>query len=283
MTHDPTNSHLSAETMQAFLEGELSRRETSTTEEHLAACARCSAELDGWRALFADLGDLSGHRPHEGFHDRVMASVDMPESVSLGARVRDRIGEFTTGSHVAADILQDFIEGSLAARRAERVEAHLAACSDCAHEADVWLGVMRRLDELPSFAPAEGFANRVLAEVRLPEAPSLVARLRERLAGMAGRTTEHVPTGLLQDLVDDGLPAKAVAQMMSTCSHGSGSGGWAISSSHPSSAKRPAAAATVAATSGSTCAKPRSGLQATRNPSMPPSRTAAYSTPESWL
>jgi len=213
VTHDPMNSHLSAETLQAFLEGDLSRRETSTTEEHLAACARCSSELDGWRVLFSDLGDLSKHRPHEGFHDRVMASVSMPESVSLGARVRDRIGEFTTGSHVAADVLQDFLEGSLAARRAERVEGHLAACSDCAHEADAWLSVMHRLDELPSFAPAEGFADRVIAEVRLPEAPSLVARLRERLAGMAGRTPEHVPTGLLQDLVDGGLPAKAVARI----------------------------------------------------------------------
>ena len=56
MTHDLTNSHLSAETMQAFLEGELSRRETSATEEHLASCPRCSAELDGWRVLFEDLG-----------------------------------------------------------------------------------------------------------------------------------------------------------------------------------------------------------------------------------
>ena len=213
MTHANTHGHLSTETLQAFLEGELSRRETSTTEEHLAACARCSAELDGWRVLFADLGDLSAHRPHEGFHDRVMANVSMPESMSLGARVRDRIGGLSTGSHVAADVLQDFIEGSLAARRAERVEAHLTACSECAHEADVWLGVMRRLDELPSFAPAEEFADRVIAEVQMPEALSLVARLRGRFTGFAGPSPEHVPTGLLQDLVDGALPNKAVARI----------------------------------------------------------------------
>ena len=136
MTHDHPNSHLSAETMQAFLEGELSRRETSATEEHLTSCPRCSAELEGWRVLFEDLGDLSSHRPHEGFHDRVMARVSVPGSVSLGARVLGRIEEFTTNVHVAPDVMQEFIEGSLAARRAERVEAHLTACAECSREAD---------------------------------------------------------------------------------------------------------------------------------------------------
>jgi len=213
VTHDHTNSHLSAETMQAFLEGELSRRETSATEEHLASCPRCSAELDGWRVLFEDLGGLSSHRPHEGFHNRVMAKVSVPESVSLGARVLGRIEEFTTNVHVAPDVMQDFIEGSLAARRAERVEAHLAACTHCSSEADAWLDVMRRLDELPSFAPSEGFPDRVLAGITLPETPSLAARLAEHLSRLAGRRPEHVPTGLLQDLVDGALPAKAVARI----------------------------------------------------------------------
>ncbi|MGB1779945.1 MAG: anti-sigma factor family protein, partial [Longimicrobiales bacterium] len=69
-----------------------------------------------------------------------------------------RIEEFTASAHVAPDVMQDFIEGSLAARRAERVEAHLAACADCSSEADAWLDVMRRLDELPSFAPGDGFS-----------------------------------------------------------------------------------------------------------------------------
>ncbi|MGB1841630.1 MAG: anti-sigma factor family protein [Longimicrobiales bacterium] len=211
MTHDNSKSHLSAETMQAFLEGELSRQETTSTEEHLASCSRCAAELDGWRVLFEDLGDLSSHRPHEGFHDRVMARVEVPDSVSLGARVLGRIEEFTASAHVAPDVMQDFIEGSLAARRGERVEAHLAACADCSSEADAWLGVMRRLDELPSFAPGDGFSERVLAGITVPETPSLAARLREGIARLAGRTPEHVPTGLLQDLVDGALPARAVA------------------------------------------------------------------------
>ncbi|MDE3003287.1 MAG: zf-HC2 domain-containing protein [Gemmatimonadota bacterium] len=213
MTHDHTISHLSAQTLQAFLDGDLSRREASAAEAHLAACARCAAELDGWRVLYENLGGLSSHRPHAGFHDRVMAQVDVPESVSLGAGVLGRIEEFTVNAHVAPDVLQDFIEGSLAAQRAERVKAHLAACADCAQEADAWLGVMRRLDELPSFTPGEGFADRVVTEIRLPETPSLVARLRARVAGLAGRTPEHVPMGLLQDLVDGTLPQGAVARI----------------------------------------------------------------------
>lgn len=213
MKHDHANSHLSAETLQALLEGELSRRGTSAAEEHLAACARCSAELDGWRVLFEDLGDLSSHRPHEGFRDRVLARIEMPESSSLGARVRGRLEELASGVHVAPDVLQDFIEGSLAARRAERIESHLASCTECAAEADAWMGVMHRLDRLPSFAPSERFADLVIAEVRLPASPTWLARLREGLAALAGRKPEHVPTGLLQDLVDGALPTRAVARI----------------------------------------------------------------------
>ena len=105
MTHDHTISHLSAQTLQAFLDGDLSRRDASAAEAHLAACARCAAELDGWRVLYEDLGGLSSHRPHAGFHDRVMAQVDVPESVSLGAGVLGRIEEFTVNAGIGSIVL----------------------------------------------------------------------------------------------------------------------------------------------------------------------------------
>jgi len=71
--------HPSAERLQAFLDGDLSKSASAGTEEHLESCARCSSELDGWRLLFSKLGELEPSRPVEGFHDRVMAAVAIPE------------------------------------------------------------------------------------------------------------------------------------------------------------------------------------------------------------
>lgn len=219
MSQDPSNTHLSAEQLQALLEGELPRAARSRAEEHLEECSRCAADLDGWKLLFEDLGSLSSHRPHEGFATRVMAAVDIPEPLSLAARVRARLGrpsETSLNDHVAAEVLQDFLDGDLAARRAERIERHLAACVTCTAEADRWIALMQRLSTLDRFAPSAGFADRVLAAIDLPETAPLAARIRHRFAAFVRPTVpEHVPPGILQDLVDGLLPEKAMARAQS--------------------------------------------------------------------
>lgn len=198
MNNRPFNEHLSAGRLQAFLDGELPAREVASVEEHLAGCARCSAELDGWRVLFEDLGHLSAPAPERGFADRVMASVTMP-----GA-----------GEHVSTELLQDFLEGSLAARRAERVEDHLKACPSCEREADVWIALMQRLQEVESFTPAEGFAKRVMAGVEIRAREPVLTRMWHRASTLIGGSSpEHVPAGILQDFVDGMLPARAVARL----------------------------------------------------------------------
>ena len=155
-----SETHLSAERMQAFLEGDLPARERGPIEEHLAGCARCSAELEGWRVLFADLSALASPAPRADFADRVMARVQIPAAAD----------------HLAADVLQDFIDGLLPARRVARVRAHLDACPSCAHELVGWQGVVGALGRLERFAPREGFAARVMAAVRLPTAVPAAAR-----------------------------------------------------------------------------------------------------------
>lgn len=195
-----SNAHLSAERMQALLEGELPSRDAASIEEHLAGCARCSAEMDGWRVLFEGLGELASPGPHEGFADRVMAQVAVGPTESL--------------VHVSAEVIQDFLEGTLAARQATRVERHLEACSTCTGEADAWLGVLHQLKSLEVFSPAATFADRVLAGIELPAAVPLAARLRARVAGLLGVSdAAHVPASLLQDFVDGALPARAVARV----------------------------------------------------------------------
>jgi anti-sigma factor RsiW len=215
--YDTSNAHLSAEQLQAFLEKELPARDLTSIEEHLAGCKRCSSELEAWTLLFEDLGDLSSHRPHEGFADRVMSNVTVPQSVSLGHRVLGHIEGGLAGAldaHVPSETLQDFMDGALAARRGEKIERHLAACSDCAGEAQAWLMVMNQLAGLESFQPRPDFADRVMREVEVVETLPFAARAKARIAAFLGTSRpEHVPTGLLQDLVDGSLPANAVARV----------------------------------------------------------------------
>ena len=155
-----SETHLSAERMQAFLEGDLPIGERGPIEEHLAGCARCSAELEAWRVLFVDLSGLPSPAPRADFADRVMARVQMP----------------ATADHLAADVLQDFVDGLLPARHAARVRAHVDACSPCAQELEGWQGVVGALGRLDRFAPREGFAARVMAAVRLPSTVPAAAR-----------------------------------------------------------------------------------------------------------
>lgn len=216
--NDVTNdNHLSAERLQAFLEGELPSRDAARAEEHLAACARCAVERDAWQVLFEDLADLPAHRPHEGFAARVMTAVRVAEPVTLASRVRDAlraVGGGTPGGHVAPERLQDFAEGSLAARSASRVERHLGMCGSCATEAETWLTLVRRLEGLESFAPSHGFAERVMAAVEAPEHVPLAARARAWLAPLLGdSTSEHVPAGVLQDFIESSLPAPTMARV----------------------------------------------------------------------
>ena len=184
--------------MQAFLDGELPSRDAAFVEEHLAACARCSAEVDGWRVLFEDLGQLRDVGPGEGFSERVLSGL------TLGG----------LGAHVEAERLTAFLDGALAEPPAREVEAHLRACAACTEEADAWIGVLQRLDRLERFAPAEGFAARVMDEVQLPERFPLAARLRSAVEGLGPASRpEHVPEGLLQDFVDGTLPTRAAARV----------------------------------------------------------------------
>lgn len=217
MKTQPTDKHLSAERMQAFLEGEIPERDLPSVEEHLHACARCSAEVDGWRVLFADLGDLSAHRPHEGFAERVLSRVTPAAPQPLAARVRERVEAGLVGpveDHVSAEAAQDFLEGLLGTRRSRRIEQHLELCVPCSTEVDAWALVHRDLDTLATFRPRDGFSERVMASVEVPESLPVAARLRRRVAGLVrGDTSKHVSSTLLQDFVDGMLPDRALARV----------------------------------------------------------------------
>lgn len=221
MSPHSSNVHLSAEQLQALLEGEMPNAARSRAEEHLTGCARCSAELDAWATLFADLGALPGHGPTEGFADRVLSGVTVPVERPLAARLRDQLtGRVPADAHVSSGVLQDFLDGALADRRAGHIERHLAACGVCTDEADAWIDVMRRLSGLERFAPSEGFSERVMASVDVRVTVSLSERVRSWLGWVPSPAPEHVPPGILQDWVDGLLPTHTVARVwahVATC------------------------------------------------------------------
>jgi anti-sigma factor RsiW len=183
--------HPSAEVVQALLEGELSASERAPVEEHLAACARCAAEVDGWRVLFEGLRDLPTLAPGEGFTERVLAGIEVAAPLPLAARVRTRLVALVSrrDGHPEDGRLQDLTEGLLPARQAARIRSHLDACPACASRAEAWRAVMDRLGGLERLEPSEGFAARVMARVRVPTPAPAVQRVPEwrRALAWAGK------------------------------------------------------------------------------------------------
>jgi anti-sigma factor RsiW len=208
VTNGRNNGHLGAETLQALLEGELSERERIPTEEHLAACARCASELASWHSLFDELGTLPTLAPGADFGDRVLAGVRAPEVLPLAARVAAAVG-LRRDRHPVSDRLQDYVDGALPERLAARVRTHLDGCEVCAGEVAIWKSLEAKLGSLERIAPAEDFAERVLARVQLPvtapaRAPewrravawawSLVPRTRRAWAAICGVAVTPVTT-----------------------------------------------------------------------------------------
>jgi hypothetical protein len=66
--------------------------------------------------------------------------------------------------HLATDEIELWAQGLLPAARA----MHLADCSLCRVEADRERKVILELVQLPTFAPSAGFADRVMAQVKIP-------------------------------------------------------------------------------------------------------------------
>ena len=185
--------HVSAERLQALLDGALPRRERVRVEEHVAGCTHCSEELESWRTLFEDLAELPRLAPETELRERVMASIQLPARTPLHERLGKRLWALLPSprpAHPASERLQDFLDQALPARQVARVATHLESCEACASEVDTWRTVYARLGGLEAHAPRAGFAERVMAAVRLPAADSAVA-VAGPSVGVAGRPARN--------------------------------------------------------------------------------------------
>ncbi len=231
------NGHPESARLEAKAAGELAPDEARLVEAHLASCARCRSEVEGWELLFSELDGLPAPGPSPDFAARVMAQVEIRPP--LAHRLADRFygtlrslrtlrarpapasatGEGVPGPrgleplpgvrHLTPSGIQDYLDGLLAARVRHRVEAHVATCGACRTEVEGWKVLVTGLEALAPVAPPAGFADRVMARVQVAavarvtqaqsarERASLGTRLAARVAEGAGRLLPSTRRGWL--------------------------------------------------------------------------------------
>ena len=184
--------HLSDERIQDWLDGRLAASETGRIEEHLDHCPRCRAEVEGWQAMMGELAGLEEIAPPAGFSGRVLDAMAARTAAPAPAPLAARVGAWLRGlradplAHPAPELLQDFVDGALARRRAGAIRGHLSGCATCRAEAQRWAALADGLAALPRLAPSAGFAHAVMREVRLAPTPARPAlrRLLDRVRAL---------------------------------------------------------------------------------------------------
>lgn len=198
-TPDP---HLTSETLQAYLEGELPEKDQAPVESHLASCPRCAAELEAWELLFGELEELPGLEPSSGFAERVMAQL--PPRPSLAKRLADRVrstlghGVDQVEEHLGPDRIQELLEGALGAGPRRKAHAHLQGCSACQTLYREWEEIFQSLEALPQLEPSPGFQSRVMAAFHASQAPARtdtgIDRVMEWLSAAGNAAGRLIPT-----------------------------------------------------------------------------------------
>lgn len=200
------DDHLSNERIQGFLDQRLGTEAEGAVRSHLAECARCRKEVEAWRSLFASLSEMPELSPSPLFAQRVMDEVEVPVRQGLlerlrsflpawlaGARSDDR-GRANSGSHLEPRVLLGYVDQALSPRRKRAVSVHVERCAACRDELGRWRSVVDRIESMGRVSPAPGFADAVMARVRMPatapnEAPAgILQRLGDQLRDLLPRT-----------------------------------------------------------------------------------------------
>lgn len=187
------HTHLTAERIQALLDGVLPGREARVLRAEAESCPRCSAELEAWEVLFQDLEDLPVMTPSPAFRERILESLPVPRRQRLLAYL---FGRRDAATHATVQELHEHLDGRLAARVSIRLEEHLGQCAACRSELDGLHAVVSAVEGLPQLAPSPGFGEAVMARFRVQQmAAAAVAPTtrRERLAAWV-RTRAPIPS-----------------------------------------------------------------------------------------
>jgi len=182
--------HIDTERMQALLDGDLAPAEAGELRASIEGCARCSAEFEAWQLLFEDLGELPTLAPSPAFRERVIEQVPAQRPGFLGARAAAR----AAATHIGSVMLQEYLDGRLAARNVARVDRHLDACAICRTELEGYRAVALAVESLPNLAPSAEFAERVMAEVRVNEIAAMAMAPTTESGRLLGWLRGRVPS-----------------------------------------------------------------------------------------
>jgi hypothetical protein len=97
------------------------------------------------------------------------------------------------GPHLTPDDLDAWLAGALA----PAAQAHLAGCPGCQERADTEREIVAMLSALPLLSPAPGFADRIMARVRVPQPVTLSTFATVRRWAFATRRHTAIAAGLL--------------------------------------------------------------------------------------
>lgn len=70
-------------------------------------------------------------------------------------------------NHPSTERLQAFVEETLGDAERAVVDSHLSHCAECQTDVAGFRSLFTSLERLPTFAPTDGFADRVMANVRV--------------------------------------------------------------------------------------------------------------------
>ena len=149
----------------SYLDGELSARERAAFEAEIATDGALAAEVASWRVLLATLDEVATFAPSPDFRVRVLASLHARRS--WWARLRDRLR--VASSTRVPNVFTALLDEGLASRQARALAAMVARDPEAAAALADWRSLYRELETLTGFAPPDGFADRVMARVRVPE------------------------------------------------------------------------------------------------------------------
>lgn len=163
--------HLDDGIFQAFLEEELEEHARAAVQAHLDACSRCSAQLEGWRALFQELADLPVLEPSARLRARVLAE-SAPRAQPGGGlwhRVREAVAVVSQAGlrHLRPRAIEDLLDGVAGQEAYARVTAHASRCSTCEDELGRWERLYGALGTLGRFEPSPDFADRVMRQIEV--------------------------------------------------------------------------------------------------------------------
>lgn len=192
MKRNPTKAEtLDSGTRQLFsyLDGEMGPAARAAFEAEAVANPVLAAELRAFRTLFAAMKSMEPIVPPTDLEVSVIASLH-----TRPVALRRLWTWLSRGSShgPTSSAFDAMLDGRLTTRQARALAVLAARDPKAARILTGWHRLGLALARLPEFAPADGFAERVMARVQLPETTGSRVRVRGAFSGVWPRREERL-------------------------------------------------------------------------------------------